>query len=448
MRIPTFLVVVLVGLVPIAVFASLFIVPANVKWQPPLIWQTTFGTPGLGATNGINAVATDKTGVYAVGYLGQPYGASPTPSPSYAFLKKFDFNGRESWSQQLGNLSSIEVDTVIVGSDGLYLSGIYWANLTVFLEKHDFNGNKVWTSYFGNISIYSPWGVSTSPSGLYVAGLARGPGTITPVPLIMRNYDPRGNVLWTKSLTNETFSGPLLVFAAPGSVFVAGSGPAPTTATAVDTHAYIARYDNSGNPVWYRQFDALPSFECACVPYGLTGDTSGIYVGGVTYDRSLPGETSFGYGGGSFLRKYDWSGNTVWTNGEAGSSIGKISINQSEMYAFAGGLVRLDAANGNLVWAIRTLGQGSDFAVGDNGEYVGGSVIAGANTNALLVAYAQSASLVIGGVNPPYSFIILGAVVGIIPLGILSARWRVMKSASRTLKVSISRFVSMESRKG
>jgi len=40
----------------------------------------------------------------------------------------------------------------------------------------------------------------------------------------------------------------------------------------------------------------------------------------------------------------------------------------------------------------------------------------------LLVAYDQSASLVLGGVNPPYSFLILGVFPGAVAVGILLMR--------------------------
>jgi hypothetical protein len=243
-------------------------------------------------------------------------------------------------------------------------------------------------------------------------------------------------------LFNETVFGSALVLAVSNGVYLAGSDAAPSTPNIVDTHAFIARYDTSGVRLWNRQFDNPPSFECACVPYGLSGDSSGIYVGGNTYDRSLPGETPFSSGGGSFLRKYDWNGNTIWTNGEAGSGIGTISAGQSGLYLFGGGLARYDGNNGNRVWSVPIEGKVTGFAVGDRGVYTGGNVVTGEGVKALLVAYDQSASLVLGGVNPPYSFIIVGVIIGSIPLCTLLARWRFVKRASRASKVSTNRYDS------
>src|SRR2546426_243908 len=50
---------------------------------------------------------------------------------------------------------------------------------------------------------------------------------------------------------------------------------------------------------------------------GIAVDASGVYVAGLTWD-ALPGQTSAG-SGDAFLRKYDASGNVLWTR-QFGSS--------------------------------------------------------------------------------------------------------------------------------
>ena len=144
MKIPIVLLVILVGLAPIGVFASLIIVPPNVKWQPPMIWETQFGNATANGKNGITALAADKTGLYAVGFHGYVPPGTYYATTGFDFLKKFDFSGRELWSQQPDNLSLAELETVNVGPDRLYVSGVHWAsNSTVFVGKYDFNGNVV-----------------------------------------------------------------------------------------------------------------------------------------------------------------------------------------------------------------------------------------------------------------------------------------------------------------
>ena len=406
------LLVILVGLAPIGVFASLIIVPPNVKWQPPMIWETQFGNATANGKNGITALAADKTGLYAVGFHGYVPPGTYYATTGFDFLKKFDFSGRELWSQQPDNLSLAELETVNVGPDGLYVSGVHWAsNSTVFVGKYDFNGNVVWMKDFGSLSDYSPPGISVSTSGLYVAGLARGYESASRVPVIMRSYDLNGNVLWTESLSNETVFGPVLVFASSNGVYFAGSDEIPLRP--VDTHAFIARYDTSGAQLWNRQFDTSPSFWCACVPGGLSGDSSGIYVSGAIYDNHFLNGVS------PFLRKYDSNGNPVWATGQAG---GKISVTQTGLYSLGRYLERYDPSDGNRVWSVQTQGRVADYTVGENGVYTGGNVFTSEGIKSLLVGYDQSASLVLGGVNPPYSFLILGSFPGAVAIAILLVR--------------------------
>jgi len=358
LKIPIVFLVILVGLAPIGVFASLIIVPSNVKWQPPMIWETQFGNSTAGVRNQITSVAEDRTGLYVVGSHGEPFKSTP----SFDFLKKFDLNGRELWSQQPDNLSLAELETVNVGPDGLYVSGVHWGNSTVFVGKYDFDGKLVWMKDFGSIVEYSPWGISVSTSGIYIAGLARGYESASRIPVIMRNYDSNGNVIWTETLPNETAFGPVLVFASSNSVYFAGSDKIPYRP--VDTHAFIARYDTNGVQLWNRQFDTSPSLWCACVPAGLSGDSSGIYVSGGIYDYHFLNGVS------PFLRKYDSNGNAVWATGHAG---GKISVNQSGLYSLGGYLERYDPSNGNRVWSVPTQGAVADYVVGENGVYTGGA---------------------------------------------------------------------------
>jgi putative pyrroloquinoline-quinone binding quinoprotein len=387
---------------PFSILASAIVVSGGVEWQPPVSWKTTLGRSGQPIE--IGAVAADQTGLYVGG------------KSRSAFLKKFDFNGREVWSRQLGNLGSTPIDTLNVGPDGLYLTGFHWgSNDSVFVEKHDLNGNWVWTKTANGVSRGYSWAVSVSNSRLYVSGV-NASGTIP-----LSSYDLNGDIVWTISLPG-TADGVVLLSADSNGVYLA-------------THAFIARYDTSGFQVWSRQFDDSLGFKCVCNPYGLSEDASGVYVGGFT-DRSLPGETAFtGTIGGSFLRKYDVNGSVVWTTGQAGNSIGKISANQSGIYLISGNYIvdpleRYDGANGNRLWSVSDQGSSfdiasiSDIAAGENGVYTGGSLVAG---GALLVGYDKSASLVLAGVNPPYSFILAGLVLGTIPIGTFLARRQLKK---------------------
>ena len=403
LKIPPLLLIVLVGLVPLTLFASLLIVPQNIKWQPPVIWKDEF------TGSGIVAVAADKTGIYA---LGNVWGNRMGPTfnaTSHAFLKKFDLSGGEVWTEQLGDPLNVTLTNISVGTDGLYISGVNDTGLGsqktwAFVEKHDMNGNKIWTNKLEYVSIPSLLGISASSSGLYVADLAA--DNAPPIPLTMRHYDLDGGTLWTKTLTNATGwvqGASLLVYADQNGPYLAGWG-----------FPSISRFDTNGNIVWTRQVDSS-GFKCDCHPFGLAGDGSGIYIGG---SDSLSSTYSF-------LRKYDLNGNVLWSSSGPVSTVDEISANQLSVYTVerAGVIARYDGGNGNRLWSFATIGGAT---AGQNGVYVA--------TGSELVNYSESASLVLFGINPPYSFIMISTIPGVIILTVLLKRRSWTRQAQRNAR--------------
>src|SRR2546427_11000644 len=88
-------------------------------------------------------------------------------------------------------------------------------------------------------------------------------------------------------------------------------------------------YDRRGTSLWPRQF-GTSHFDQA---NGIALDASGVYVSGLTWD-ALPGQTSAG-SGDAFLRKYDASGNVVWTRQFGSSAVDQayeIAVDASGAY--------------------------------------------------------------------------------------------------------------------
>jgi protein involved in ribonucleotide reduction len=85
-----------------------------------------------------------------------------------------------------------------------------------------------------------------------------------------------------------------------------GSLPGQTSSGRIDV--FVRKYDTSGNELWTRQFGTAGDQSAD----GVSVDSYGnVYVAGGTYD-SLPGQTSSG-DRDAFVRKYDSSGNELWT---------------------------------------------------------------------------------------------------------------------------------------
>ena len=174
----------------------------------------------------------------------------------------------------------------------------------------------IWTRQFGTAALDVAAGVALDASAnAYIAGTTNGAlGGQTSSgssDVFVRRYDVSGNVLWTRQFgTAGQDEGHAVAVDAAGNVYVAGltfaSLPAQTLSGAVD--AFVRKYSATGSEIWTRQFGTAG----LTFAFGVAADGSGnVYVGGQT-SATLPGQTSVG-GSDGFVRKYDASGNVLWT---------------------------------------------------------------------------------------------------------------------------------------
>jgi len=299
------------------------------------LWIRQFGTFnafGLSAADAATGVAVDASGVYVVGYTG---GALPGQSSSGgvdAFMRKYDANGSELWTQQFGGRNSFGIRTgstaqgVAVDASGVYVAGVVNGSFPgqtntgssdAFLRKFNSAGNELWTRQFGTASGDTAVGVSVEGSAVYVAGTIGGglalPGQSSAGgnDSFVRKYDAGGQELWTRQFGSDSdFDGATSVFANDSGVYVGGyAGEPGQTGSAGWWDASVRKFDAAGTAVWTRQLGGFRSDGAL----GVAGDASGVYVVGYT-ESALPGG-----GGGilgvmdSFVRKYDIGGTIAWT---------------------------------------------------------------------------------------------------------------------------------------
>jgi hypothetical protein len=111
-------------------------------------------------------------------------------------------------------------------------------------------------------------------------------------------------LLWTRQFGTNDSDAASAVAADASGVYVAGNtdGILPGEAGAGGTDAFVRKYDADGNELWTRQF-GTSGIDGA---FGASADGSGVYVAGII-NGSFLGPI------GSFVRKFDASGNEVWT---------------------------------------------------------------------------------------------------------------------------------------
>ncbi len=404
--------IILVGLTPLLVFTLIVVGVAvgPVRWEPPNLWSSEFGTTGADIRNRMTSLSADAGGVFAGGYVGQVGDGGPV---SQLFVSRYDLSHRQVWFRGFGNFTEAEsIRTVVAAADGAYAAGML--NASGFVRKYDLKGDEVWTDLLGSpLSRFLD--VSAGPAGVYALGYYPANTTNTNASIILRNYDFNGSVLWTKRIGEVSATNSGNVFASAKGLYVSGSIPV----------GYLQRYDVNGTLLWNRQFT------CVCWPSGVSGDGTGVYVAGQEFRGILQG----------FVAKYDWDGNQVWMREFRPPSTEvdslSMSANPSGVYMAMttkiGNYLSKYDDNGNSVWLFRIALSPYAVSVGGSSVFVGGDRARGTEGwNAALSEFGQSSSLIFFGLIPPFSFLVVGVLVAAATISIL---WLRKRAKSRELEL-------------
>ena len=299
--------------------------PVTTVLGPPGTWTHQFGTVSNDYARGL---AVDSSGtVYAVGWTsGVLSGEAYLGGSSDAILRKYDSDGNEIETRQFGTddtdlARGVAIDDAgnqfIVGwTEGTLTGQTNLGRGDAFISKYDPTGVELWTRQFGTDLYDLAQDVAVDPDGnSYVVGWTRGAfdghTNLGIGDSYVRKYDSEGNVLWTRQFgtVKDDFLRGVVVDGAL-NVYVVGwtEDALPGETSSEQADSFVRKYDSSGNELWTRQFgsDAFDFAQAAAVD-----DEGSLYVGGWT-NGALPGKTHLGQGD-AFIRKYDSNGNEVWT---------------------------------------------------------------------------------------------------------------------------------------
>jgi hypothetical protein len=288
-------------------------------------WLQKYQTIGP-AWNGANAVAADGQGyVYVAGATGGDFPGEPNQGSTDAFVRKYDATGAEVWTRDLGTPFSDQALGVAADVNGVYVVGSVATALPgqtfaggqsdAFIRRYDVDGHELWTRQLGNTGTDQAQAVAVDATGVYVAGFMTGttPPTVSGgADGFLRKYDLLGNVLWDSSFATTGADRALGVAASPAGVFVTGvvGAALPGQSAAGGSDAFVRRYGQNGSEVWTRQFGTTSTDGGLAV----WADASNVYVAGAA-GGVLPG----GSAGGAFVRKYAIDGTVAWTRQLGGS---------------------------------------------------------------------------------------------------------------------------------
>lgn len=286
------------------------------------MWTCQFGTVG---NDSVCAVKDAGSDILMAGYVSGALPGQATFNGRDAFVRRYSGSGEELWTSQFGTLSNDTATAVAASPSGLiYLTGSTGGSLSgqtpsggddAFLRQWDSSGNELWTRLFGGAVSILARGLAVDQSGnALVAGYTGGSvagQSAADGGAVIRKYDDSGNTQWTRQFgtaSDDFVSG--IATDPPGNVLVVGyaAGAFPGLISSGGRDVFIRKYGASGNHLWTRQFGSTAND----VATGVATDSSGnSFIVGYL-DRALPGQTSLG-GPDAFIRKFDASGNELWT---------------------------------------------------------------------------------------------------------------------------------------
>jgi hypothetical protein len=292
-------------------------------------WLRQFGT-----TNADHARAVIVDGAGNVLVTGN---AAELPGQTVAgpFVRKYDSFGVELWTRQFGTSEGDLARAISVDGDDNVLVAGYTGGLLpgqsppppqeftydAFVRKYDASGSELWTRQFSG-----PAGDSTTASAVTVdgdgnvlvvgslAGALPGQTWAGNADAFVRKYDAAGAEIWTRQFgTSEDDGAGAVGVSADGTIVVVGATeallPGQTGAPAKDVpDAFVRKYDASGNELWTRQFGTSEDDWASGVSVDALGS---VVVSGTTYGV-FSGQTGSGGYVDAFVRKYDASGNELW----------------------------------------------------------------------------------------------------------------------------------------
>jgi hypothetical protein len=425
-----FLLVVLVGVLPLIIFASIVAESGLglVLWQPPNIWRTQFGP--INGASGVTALSVDSSGLYVTGYSVNSTVRECGPEPC-ALVARYDLNGRQVWIRTFSQPFS-QFNSIAVGGNNVIVGGILNGSSSV--QRYDLDGNLIWAA--NPAKDHETMSVSIQTDVVYSAGLGpRDPQAVSP--FIIHRYDLYGSVIWTRLLggANSTF---ISAYATSSGVYVGRSD----LTNIGETYARVSKYDQNGNLNWTRQLNDPPLYNaCRCGISGVTGDETGVYVTGyVTVVRGLID---------GFVRKFDPAGSPIWSvqfsapDHSGVESLG-VSADSSGVYLAettahgATFLMKYDG-NGGSLWSFETqslshTSSSLGVAAGAGSIFLGGDLRIGNDLFGYVARFSQSSSLVLFGLNPPFSFLLLGSLVAALTVSILLFRRRKLREARSAMR--------------
>ncbi|HET9772893.1 MAG TPA: SBBP repeat-containing protein [Acidimicrobiia bacterium] len=325
------------------------------------VWTRQFGSPERDLPKG---VAVEPGGdVYVVG---QTFGSLPGQTSAGGwdgFLRRYSPSGDEVWTRQFGggggeSAASVRVDAAgnayVVGGTRAALPGqTNIGDYDAFIIKFDAAGALLWVKQHG--TTVEDYAVSVVIDGQgnpimagETSGLMAGAGRAGGLDGFVRQYDPEGNVMWTRQFGSSMDDFAVGTAVGPdGNVHVVGTtfGSLPGQTSKGKTDGFVTAFNPHGAGLWMRQFGTPGSDDAEAIAFDPSG---GMFIAGRA-GGALHGGAASG-GTDAFLAATNPGGDFLWVHqfGGAADDYGLgLAIGQTGVFV-AGGTIGALAGETNI----------------------------------------------------------------------------------------------------
>jgi hypothetical protein len=269
------------------------------------VWTRQFG--GGGAESAAS-VRIDRAGnAYVVGGTRAALPGQTNIGDYDGFIVKFDPAGNQVWARQFGTIVedytlAVTLDRdgnpILAGETSGRLAGAAAAGgLDGFVRQYDPDGNVVWTRQFGSPLDDYAVGAAVGPNGEVLAvgttgGALPGQKSAGEADAFIVAFTGQGGILWARQFgTSGVDDAEAIGFDAGGQPFVAGrvGGPLGDTPSSGGSDAFLAATGSTGGIHWVRQFGGAADDYAMALAIGH----GGLYVAGGT-TGALQGQTNIG----------------------------------------------------------------------------------------------------------------------------------------------------------
>lgn len=280
-----------------------------------VVWHKQEVLPGIAVPDVVAIILT--TGLDLNASYFQYTGYTP-PTPSLTQAKQIGTDGFE-----LGN--SITVDkngyVYVTGGTSGSLGEQNQGNRDIWFAKYDSQGNEIWRKQIGSNSFDFPFGISVDEQGnVYLAGSTQGDlgnSLYSNTDAWIAKFDNNGDPLWLKQFGNGDYFAHAtyaLDVDFNGNISISGVSVKNTpegSPLPTTADAWVARYDTNGNQQWFRQFGVPNDSTAFDESYTIALDNNdNVFTAGFT--TGAIGTTPYNGLYDAWLAKNDKNGNQLW----------------------------------------------------------------------------------------------------------------------------------------